>query len=166
MGNTTTGTFTDTGHTLPSQMNLKTAPNSGTESSNSTTTNNNATPLRKNKQRKIDHSDENVPDSGTPTSESSSDSGTPTSESSSDKSKRGTGGYKHGGESDDEMELSDYEMVESDVENDDADSINYGAMLLEIVVAEEDTKIEMQEAEIVALQKRMEGANINSQRQS
>ena len=59
--------------------------------------------------------------------------------------------------------LSDYEMVESDMENDDADSIHYGAMLLEIVVAEQDTKIEMQEAELVALQKRMEGANINSE---
>ena len=48
------------------------------------------------------------------------------------------------------------------MENDDADSINCGAMLFEIVVAEQDTKIEMQEAELVALQKRMEGANINS----
>ena len=165
MGNTTAGTYTDTDqrHTLPSQMNLKTAPNSGTEASNSTTTTNNATPLRKNKHRKIDYSDENVPDSGTPTSESSSDSGTPTSESSSDKSKRGTGGCKHGGESDDEMDLSDYEMVESNMENDDTDSFYYGAMLLEIVVAEQDTKIEKQEAQIVALQKRMEGANINSE---
>ena len=168
MGNTTAGTYTDTDqrHTLPSQMNLKTAPNSGTEASNSTTTTNNATPLRKNKHRKIDYSDENVPDSGTPTSESSSDSGTPTSESSSDKSKRGTGGYKHGGESDDEMELSDYEMVESDVENDDADSINCGAMLFEIVVAEQDTKIEMQEAELVALQKKDGRCQHQFQRQS
>ena len=61
------------------------------------------------------------------------------------------------------MDLSDYEMVESNMENDDADSMDCGAWLLEIVVAEQDTKIEMQEADLVCLQKRMEGANINSE---